>query len=713
MRAATRTRWRPVDSPPTATAPSQHREDAGRSRRTGVVGPWVLGVVVAALVGGGFALGLQLANVHNGLIAASFTAVGLFIGLRRPGHRMGRLFLVFGFSEAVIFFGRQYGAHAMANPGRALPGAAWVTWLGVWPLALVIVLSSVTIMSFPDGHLPSRRWRMVVAALAVAGAGLALVSALWPVEYGADSLSIAPPFRLAGDAKAYRLWAPVVHNVYLLDQVAFVACVVMRFRRARGDEVQQLKWFAYAVAVGIGIMLVDWFVFGSAVVGLLVLPAIPIAAGAAIVRYRLYDIDLVINKTLVVGAMAGLITALYVAVVVGIGRLLGLPDRPNLGLSLVATALVAVAFAPARQRVQHLANRLVYGHRVTPYEALARLSSQLSVQRQRAELLAGLLASLADGVGAADAALWVGSDGELVPVASWPGGSISGQTEALSLAVLQQRQRSHVRPIHHQGELRGAITLTKPAGEQLSATEDRLFSDLAAQAGLIIDNVGLTSELEARLEQISAQAEELRAAAKRIVAAQDQARRRIERNLHDGAQQQLVTLALSLQAASEAATGAGADELAHVVDQARHQLAQALVELREMARGIHPSILTDEGLGAALGFLAERSPVAVHLDIDLPRRLPTEVEATAYFLVCESLTNTARHADASSVSVSAVVVDQRLHIAVVDGGRGGADGRWGGGLQGLSDRLATLDGQLTVSSPAGGGTRLDADIPCG
>ncbi len=228
----------------------------------------------------------------------------------------------------------------------------------------------------------------------------------------------------------------------------------------------------------------------------------------------------------------------------------------------------------------------------------------------------------------------------------------------------------------------------------------------------MIDNVGLGAELQDRLHQISVQAAELRAAAKRIVAAQDETRRRIERDLHDGAQQRLVTLALSLQAAAERAATAGEVDLAMRVDEARRQLTEALAELREMARGIHPSILTQEGLDPALAFLAERSPLPVKVNVCLDRRLLQEVEATAYFVVSEALTNTAKHSAASSITVEGRVEDGRLVIDVTDNGRGGADSHRGSGLQGLADRLATLDGRLTVDSPEGGGTRLRAEIPC-
>jgi len=444
---------------------------------------------------------------------------------------------------------------------------------------------------------------------------------------------------------------------------------------------------------------------------------IPLAAGIAIAKYRLYDIDPVINKTLVVGTMAAIITAGYVVMVVGVGRLIGVEAGPSPVLSLVATAIVAIAFEPARRRVQRVADRLVYGDRPSPYEALARLSTQLSRGGRHAELFAGLASTVADGVGAAEVTLWVGSDEQLVAVASWPPPAdqrsqlVTGHTQ---LAALQDGERAHVRRIVHQGSMRGAVTLTKAPGEVLTNSEDRLLHDLVAQAGLVIDNAELGVELQHRLHEISVQAAELQAAAKRIVGAQYEARRRIERDLHDGAQQRLVTLALSLQSVSERAAATGADDdLAAKLAEARHQLSQALAELREMARGIHPAILTQEGLEAAVGFLAERAPLPVRVDVRLQRRLPQDVEATAYFVVSEALTNAAKHSGASSIAVAGRLRDGWLRIEVTDDGRGGADGRLGSGLQGLVDRLATLEGQLTVDSPAGGGTRLRAEIPCG
>jgi len=542
-----------------------------------------------------------------------------------------------------------------------------------------------------------------------------LTSALWPVEYAENSLAVSHPLQLGGYDPAQRLWNVVGPASYLAFQVAWVACVVARMRRAGGDEARQLRWFAYAVVVAAAAMLLGVVAFGSATLGVLTVPVVPLAAGVAIAKYRLYDIDPVINKTLVLGAMAALVTIGYVAVVVGVGRLAGVAPGANPVLPLVATATVAVVFEPVRRRVQRLADRLVYGDRPSPYEALARLSTQLTRGGRDAELFSGLASAVADGVGATEVTLWVGTEDDLVAVASWPPPADPGTHLATprTLASLDDGARTHVRLIVHQGTLRGAVTLTRAPGEVLTTAEDRLLHDLAAQAGLVIDNVGLGAELQQRLHQISVQAAELQAAAKRIVAAQYEARRRIERDLHDGAQQRLVTLALGLQAVSGRAASTGDDQLIARIDDARHQLSLALAELREMARGIHPAILTQEGLEAALSFLAERAPLPVTIDVSLHRRLPPDVEATAYFVVSEALTNAAKHAGASRVAVGGRLRDDRLSIEVTDDGRGGADGQWGSGLQGLVDRLATLNGRLAVRSPAGGGTQLTADIPCG
>lgn len=676
--------------------------------------PLALGLVCAVLVAGGLGLGVALPNLHNGLIAATFTAVGVLVLGKRPGNREAWLFVATGLAHAVMFFGRQYGFYAADHPGT-LPGARWVLWVGVWPLALVLVLVGVTMMCFPDGRLPSPAWRAVVAAMLVVGVLLSLASAVWPVEYADNALDLPHPLDAAGYETAQRRWNVLAPPAYLLFQIAWAVAVVVRLRRAAGDEAKQLRWFAYAVTVSLVAMVAGIVAFGSPTLGVLVVPFVPLVAGAAIVKYRLYDIDLVIHKTLVLGAMVAVITAGYVGVVVVFARLAGIPAGSDPVLPLVATALVAIAFEPARRRARALADRLVYGDRPTPYEVLAKLSAEVSHLERRADLFSVLAATVAVAVGAVEVRVWVGAGDQLLAVASWPpkeAGEPPLAAAVTTLASLEDDARRHVRPIVHQGALRGAVTLTKRPGEALTAAEVRLLHDLVAHAGLVIDNVGLDTELQHRLHQIAAQAAELQAAARRIVAAQDEARMRIERDLHDGAQQRLVTLALGLQAVAERAASAGDDHLAAQVEASRHQLAQALVELRELARGIHPAILTQEGLEAAVSFLGERAPLPVKIDMHLERRLAPEVEATAYFVVSEAMTNAAKHSEASSIFVTGSLRRGILCLEVVDNGRGGADGHWGSGLQGLADRVSTLAGRLTVHSPVAGGTRLRAEIPC-
>lgn len=627
----------------------------------------------AVLVAGGLALGPHVGNLHNGLIALSFTAVGLYVVARRPGHREGWLFVATGVAHAVMFAGRQYGL----RPGP-LPGAAWAGWLGVWPLPLVIVLVGVTVMGFPDGRLPSPRWRTAVAGLVAVGLALSAVSALWPVEYARTSLVAPHPFHLPGAEAAdafYRVARPVG---YLAIQLTWAACVVLRLRRARGDEARQLRWFVFAVTLSAIVMVVGLLAWRSPLPGVLAMPLVAVAAGGAILKYHLYDIDPVINKAMVFGAMAAVVTLGYATIVTGIGSLV---NGSGTAASLAATALVAVAFEPIRHRAQQLADRVVYGHRATPYETLARLSAQLTAPT--GGLLDGICITAADGVGAREVVLWTGAADELRAVSAWPGPPPSAEPRRLDgLDAV---------PVVHDGRFLGALAVRKWPGDRLTGTERRLVGDLAAQAGLIL---------------------ELRARAQRIVVGADLARRRLERDLHDGAQQRLVTVALELGALVRQATTGGDEALAARAEGVRAQLLRATAELRETARGLHPAVLTQDGLEAAIGYLADRSAVPVRLAVAVDRRLAPEVESTAYFVVSEGLTNAAKHAAATVVEVRARIVGAGLELEVADDGHGGASVQAGGGLEGLRDRLATLDGRLAVDSGTAG-TRLRAVIPCG
>ncbi|MBA2577218.1 MAG: hypothetical protein H0V05_11365 [Euzebyaceae bacterium] len=645
----------------------------------------MVALLVAALVGYGWALGFHLDNAHNGLIAASFAAVGLYVVRMRPRHREGWLLVAVGVVSAVMFFGRQYGR--VAGP---LPGASWIGWIGVWPLPLAIALFGWAFMAFPHGRMLSLRWRRAGVTMVAVAALMATMSALWPVDHDRIGLVSSHPFDLPGAAVVGRLWPYLLPN-YTLFQVLWTAAVVVRLRRARGDEARQMRWVVYATVMAMVVLVTGLVVFGSSVPGLLAVPLIPVAAGIAILKYRLYDIDPVINKTLVIGFLVLVVTVGYVGIVVGVGALIPVGSG---WLSLLTTAVVAVAFEPLRRRAQRLADRLVYGHRATPYEALSQLSAQLDEAPE--DLLDGIAATIANAIGATEVVVWVGEETHLLPQAGWP--RRPDPPESSGLGELDRGPHRHVRPVVHHGTVLGAITLRKPVGEALTPGEARLLGDLLAQTGLVIAQ--------------QQQAQELQAAARRIVTAQDAARRRIERDLHDGAQQRLVTMGLELGSLEEQAKATGAPELAARVRAVRSQLLEATAELRELARGLHPMVLTQSGLEPALRMLADRSAIPSRLTVALAGRLPPEVETTAYYVVSEALTNAARHSGAGVVTVEIVKVAAGLQVQVSDDGCGGARQGVGSGLQGLQDRLAAVGATLSLDSPVGGGTRIRTVLPC-
>ncbi|GAA3397520.1 hypothetical protein GCM10020369_78040 [Cryptosporangium minutisporangium] len=636
-----------------------------------MLGP-AIGAVTFGLVVGGFALGIHVGNVHNGLIAVSFTAVGLYVVRRRPANREGWLFVITGVAHAGMFAGREYGLH----PGP-LPGASWVGWLGVWPLPIVLMFTCFTLMCFPTGRLPSPGWRPVVGVLAAIGVVLAAVSALWPVEYARTGLVAPHPLDVPGADEATTFYSVARPVAYLLFQLVAVGCVIARLRRTHGDENRQLRWFVFAVAATALVMVGGLLVWRSPLPGVLSVPIAAVVAGAAILKYRLYDIDPVINRTLVFGAMAFAVSLGYVTVVLGFGHLV--EGRGTL-LSLIATGIVAVAFEPVRRRAQQLADRLVYGYRATPYEALARLSAHLAAPAER--LLGGVCTTIADGVGAREVVLWTGSREALRAVSAWPASALSSETRTLTdLSAV---------PVVHDGRFLGAVTVRKAPGDALSAAEKQLVGDLAAQAGLIL---------------------ELRATAQRLVVAGDATRRRLERNLHDGVQQRLVAVALELGGVVRLAEAVGSTELTARAEAARAQLLEATAELRETARGLHPAVLTQDGLEAALGHLADRSAVPVRATVSVGHRLSPEIEATAYYVVSEGLTNVAKHTGATLVRLRAELTDVGLALEIADDGCGGAAVRPGSGLEGLGDRLATLDARLVIDSDVSG-TTLRTVIPC-
>jgi len=642
-----------------------------------------------------------------------FATVGALLVWKRPGHPIGWLLSASGLAYATAVFGLLLWH---------VPGArAWVHWFG-WIWLFSLGLAVLVVLLFPNGRLPSRRWRPVAWAATAGLAGWVLGNAFAPKIVTADTPMPNPIGVPAPAGNVFVILAIGGAVLIVGTLLAAIVSVVFRYRRAGTVEREQLKWLIYAGALIVVALLAELVVEkimgpGNASTNLQnalstgAVALIPVAIGIAIFRYRLYDIDVVINKTLVYGSLAAFITAVYVAIVVGLGSLVAQHGaRAGLWLSIAATAVVAVAFQPVRARVQHLANRLVYGRRATPYEVLAQFAERTAGTYATEELLPRMARILAEGTAARRADVWLRADGVFRDDATWPPGEPPfPQTRADSGGRLAVPGADRLLPVRYQGEVLGALSVSKRPGESLTPAEGKLLADLATQAGLVLRNVGLWEQLTARLEEI-------RASRQRLVAAQDEERRRIERNIHDGAQQQLVALTIKLNL-TEGLIGTDPEGERELLAELRQDAASAVEDLRDLARGIYPPLLAGEGLAAALRAQAAKSPVPTSVEADGIARYPQDVEAAVYFCVLEALQNVAKYAGASSARVRLAASGDELRFEVADNGAG-FDSRakaYGTGLQGMADRLSAHDGTLDVRASPGAGTvvtgRLRVRVP--
>jgi len=477
-----------------------------------VIGAFAIGVAANASTGEFGAVGLAL--------VLTFPLMGALIASKRPDNPIGWIFIVVGLSFATASLAGQWSDYALVQEPGALPFGAFMSWVAVWawPPGILLVFTFLLLL-FPDGRLPSHRWR-VVAWLALADLALMvgpIAIAAWPIR-GPILVNIgesAPAAASDAFKLAYNLQIAGILVMFVLGLFS-AASLIVRMRRSRRDEREQIKWFAFAASI-----LVVAVILGSPLFHVggqlqaVAFPLVPLASAIAILKYRLYDIDVVINKTVLVGALAGFVTVVYLAIVVGVGAAVGTHGEPNVVLSIVATAIVALAFQPLRTRAQRLANRLVYGKRATPYEVLSVFAERMGETFATEDVLPRLARAIADGTGATKAEVWLRVGDRLRSAASWP--SMAAEDVRLPLGdreVIEVTGADRVAEVRHQGELLGALTLTKPANDPVTLAEEKLLTDLASQAGLVLRNVRLTAELRARLE-------DLRSSRQRLVAAQD------------------------------------------------------------------------------------------------------------------------------------------------------------------------------------------------
>jgi signal transduction histidine kinase len=644
-------------------------------------------------------------------------ALGALIVIRRPRHPVGWLLLAaVSISQLDQGIVSNFVIYAIDIRHRAIPGGDLVGSFQAMMWMLFVVPTAIFLpLVFPTGKLLSRRWRPVVWAGVIAMVVGFLANGLSPNRDASSYIAGVHPVLLPEPYAAIAAALSAAFVVLLPALIALsIIALVLRYRRGSSDERHQIKWLAFAIAVAgsAGSTSLALSALGHPIpllqdLDILGIALIPVAAAIAVLRYRLYDIDVVISRTLVYGALALFITTVYVGVVVGIGTLVGSGGQPNLPLSIIATAIVAVAFQPLRERLQKVANRLVYGKRATPYEVLSRFSERVAETYSAEDALPRMARVLAEGTGAETAQVWLRAGKVLRLAAAWPNSSGAEEPVLLQSENLPDLPGAESVPVRHQGVLLGALTVSKRQGESLTPIEHKLLDDLAHQAGLVLKNVGLTSELLARLE-------DLRASRQRLVAAQDEERRRLERNLHDGAQQYLVAIKIKLGLAeSIAITDPG--KTSDMIDQLKADTDEALETLRDLARGIYPPLLADQGLAAALQAQARKTTLPVEVDADGIGRYSQDVEAAVYFCVLEALQNTQKYAGAGHATVRLNVHGDELRFEVEDDGKGfdPATQKRGSGTQNMEDRLDALGGDVEVRSAPGQGATVAGRLPVG
>ena len=617
------------------------------------------------------------------LLCLSPAAFGLVVLRRQPGNRVGWLLVVQGASLAFVFVVDRIAYAGLDDPD--FPLWEWFVLLNdvVWALMFAPLIAIAFV--FPDGRLlPGRGWKLAARFGLVALPMFMLGAASGDRPFEADWAAVEQPMP---DALAPLMWLMVPGMLGgFVAVVAAVLAVRSRFKASTGVERQQLRWLA-AASLLIPTALAIGFIAGAlgasdeagGIAAVAAGVAIPAAIAVAITRYRLYELDHLVNRTVVYVLLTVLLGGAYAAVSLAAGLMAG--DDGRLATA-AATLAVALAFRPLRARVQRAVDSRFDRAR---YEVLLRLEAFNARVREGTAAPEDVGRVLADSL--ADPTLevlfWLPESQVHVDAAGRP-------------REVETGPGCECTPVR-----RGTLDL----GVVLYARTERTETVRAAvsAAGLAIEIARLRVEVRRQLDEVAA-------SRARIVAAADAERRRLERDLHDGAQQRLVSIGLALRHVQHDlppdASGARAD-----LDGAVAELAGAIGDLRELSQGLRPAHL-DAGLTDALEELARRAPLPVSVDAT-PGEIPDGIETAAYFVACEALTNAIKHAGASAVEIQVGREDGGLRLHVADDGVGGARAGGGSGLVGMSDRVAAEGGTLRIVSRPGEGTTVTAELPCG
>lgn len=602
----------------------------------------------------------------------------------------------------------------------ATAAAVELDGLHVVASALIPAVALHLALAIPDGRLatPTRRNLSLAGYVVCGAAGLALAA-------GGSTVGVATV--AAAVVGALVLGLPATHQTYL---------------RSRGLSRQRLQLVGCATAIIVEVALVvaslhvllDWPGHaGEVAAAATVLVPLALATGTSPRISR--RVDRLLVHTVSATGLTAVVVVVYLVIVIGLGRTPDDGERTLLVLSMVAAAVASIAYVPARERLSESANRLVYGERHPPDEVLRTWGSRLSRSIPMDELLLQLAESLRKVLALRRAEIWTGTPSHLELVVSVP----DREAEPLTLSteeqpvvaragvtgnawlevwlpsLLEGRERSQLRvaPAAHSGNLLGLLVIERAHdGDGFTDEDDRVLTELARQVGLALHNVQLDSALQESLENLKLANEDLRASRSRIVATADAERRKIERNLHDGAQQHLVALAVNLRLAKDMLDD-DPGSAAEMLDALGNAVRDTIQELRDLAHGIYPPLLMDSGLPEALRAAATRSPLAVGVAADGLGRYPSEVEAAIYFCCLEALQNAAKHAPDAEVRIEVAEQDGVLRFRVADDGPGfdPAVATAGHGFTNMSDRLGAIGGTVEWQSAPGAGTTIAGAVP--
>ena len=668
---------------PVAIAPARRLTYAGLA--------WAAALVTTILGFGAAVLAVLGHDVSLLLVPAplAYAWMGCVLLARRPGHPMGPLLCLIGLTDVIGVLPYTYVRYTLVHSPGSLPFSTAMLWVNTWAYAPATSLGGmVLLLVFPEGRLLSRRWRPALwAALAfipLSMAGYAFI----PQNLGVLFRNLSNPYATPRYDALFEACQALAIACGLVAGAGAAASVTLRWRRADRVGRQQLKWFLAVLPLTIASLIATLVAPGTLSLALGVPPGIlmPVAIGIAVLRYKLYEIDILLNRAVLYGSLTAGMAAVYLGVVVAARALFGVQGR-GLAVQVIATVLAAAALWPLHDRAQRRVDRLFYGDRGAPYEALARLGRRVEEAADTETALNSVVKTIADSLRLPYAAL------ELRLGDGWSPAAAYGETPAQVIAF----------PLTSHGETVGRLLVgTRAPGEQLGPDDERLLADLARQAGPATHAVALRRALAAS-----------RAG---LVTAREEERRRLRRDLHDGLGPTLAGLTLGLDIAR--ARSAEQPELQELLGKLKAETQRAVTDIRRIVYGLRPPALDEFGLVGSLreevGRLQYEAP-ALTVTLDAPADgladLPAAAEVACYRIVTEALTNVTRHAHATRCSVR-IRLKHDLDVEVRDDGVGLPEGwRAGVGIASMRERVTELGGHLVIEASLPHGTRIKARLP--